>query len=85
VPPVSDASATLPLVTAVFAFIDVLPKISLRPETKAKIKRVREELDKELKKELEKDKEEVRPSCFFFPRISESDHWAGCVARPGPR
>ncbi|KAH8830927.1 hypothetical protein DL96DRAFT_1526278 [Flagelloscypha sp. PMI_526] len=58
-PGTSRSAVTLPLVTAVFNLIDALPKLALRPETKNKLKRAREDLLVQLKKDLEKDKEEV--------------------------
>jgi hypothetical protein len=62
-PPASDVGACISLVAAIFTFIDSLSKITLRPETKIKIKKAREELDKDLKKDLEKEKKgEVRKS-----------------------
>lgn len=57
-PPTSDAAVTLPLVKAVFAFIDSLNKLNLRPETKNKLRKTRDELDKELKDESEREKKE---------------------------
>jgi hypothetical protein len=45
-------------VTGLFPFIDSLNKVHLRPETKGKLRKVREELDKELKAEAEKGKKE---------------------------
>jgi len=58
VPPPSQVADTLPLITALFALVDILPKVSLRPETKAKIKKTREEVDKEIKEDSEKDKKD---------------------------
>ncbi|KII95175.1 hypothetical protein PLICRDRAFT_48143 [Plicaturopsis crispa FD-325 SS-3] len=60
-PPASAAHATVPLVGAIFAFIDALPKASssLRPETRTKLRKARDELDKELVEErLKEDREE---------------------------
>ncbi|KAA1466390.1 DUF1682-domain-containing protein [Dentipellis sp. KUC8613] len=56
--PPSKAADSVALVAAVFSFIDSLEKISLRPETKTKLKKAREEFSSELKEELEKDKRE---------------------------
>ncbi|TFY60890.1 hypothetical protein EVG20_g7256 [Dentipellis fragilis] len=56
--PPSKAADSVPLVTAIFSFIDSLEKINLRPETKTKLKKAREEFSTELKEELEKDKRE---------------------------
>jgi hypothetical protein len=66
VPPPSRAADTLPLVTALFALVDALPKVSLRPETKAKVKRTREEVDKEIKEDSEKDKKDEVGICLLL-------------------
>jgi len=58
VPPPSRAADTLSLVTALFALVDALPKVGLRPETKAKVKKTREEVDKEIKEDSEKEKKD---------------------------
>ncbi|KAF5322090.1 hypothetical protein D9619_000919 [Psilocybe cf. subviscida] len=57
-PSSSHASDTLGLVTAVFQLIDNLNKINLRPETKNKLKKIREEAEKDIKDESEKEKKE---------------------------
>ncbi|PPQ98519.1 hypothetical protein CVT24_004010 [Panaeolus cyanescens] len=57
-PSSSHVSATVPLVEAIFQLVDNLNKISLRPETKNKLKKTRDELDKTLKEESEKEKKE---------------------------
>ncbi|KAF8195868.1 hypothetical protein K438DRAFT_1826656 [Mycena galopus ATCC 62051] len=57
-PPPSHAVDTTELVAAMFPFVDSLSKIALRPETKTKLRKVREENDKEIKKEAEKDQKE---------------------------
>jgi hypothetical protein len=49
---------TVGLISAVFSFVDSLSQINLRPETKSKLKKVREELDKNLRAEAEKEKKE---------------------------
>jgi Protein of unknown function (DUF1682) len=60
-PPASHADVTFYLVSALFPFVDSLSKCHLRPETKAKIRKIREDLDKDLKDEAEREKkEEVR-------------------------
>ncbi len=58
----SNTAATVPLVKAIFALVDTLDaKLVLRPETKSKLRKVREDVDERMKKELEADKkEEVR-------------------------
>ena len=48
-----------PLITAVFDLIDQLSRVSLRPETKNKLRAARAEVAKELKKEEEERKAEV--------------------------
>ncbi|KAJ3566315.1 hypothetical protein NP233_g7087 [Leucocoprinus birnbaumii] len=58
VPPSSRPDDTIAFVTGLFPFIDSLSKVHLRPETKAKLRKVREELDKELKADSEKNKKE---------------------------
>ncbi|KAH6914894.1 hypothetical protein BKA70DRAFT_1257364 [Coprinopsis sp. MPI-PUGE-AT-0042] len=57
-PSPAHAADTVPLVNAVFQWIDNLTKISLRPETKSKLKKIREETDKVIKEDLERDKKE---------------------------
>ncbi|KNZ79823.1 Coiled-coil domain-containing protein 47 [Termitomyces sp. J132] len=46
------------LLAEIFSFIDSLNAINLRPETKTKLKKVREELDKSLKADAEREKKE---------------------------
>ncbi|KAG5343109.1 hypothetical protein C0989_000099 [Termitomyces sp. Mn162] len=46
------------LLAEIFPFIDSLNAINLRPETKTKLKKVREELDKSLKADAEREKKE---------------------------
>ncbi|KXN89572.1 Coiled-coil domain-containing protein 47 [Leucoagaricus sp. SymC.cos] len=58
VPPTSRVNDTIAFVTGLFPFIDSLNKVHVRPETKAKLRKVREELDKELKADAEKSKKE---------------------------
>jgi hypothetical protein len=58
VPPPAHAAVTAPLVSAVFTLVDCLAKVSLRPETRIKLKKTREDLDKNLKDEAESDKKE---------------------------
>ncbi|KZT24476.1 DUF1682-domain-containing protein [Neolentinus lepideus HHB14362 ss-1] len=59
-PPSSQAQATLPLVSATFKLIDNLDKAvaNLRPETKTKLRKVREDVEKELRLSEEKEKKE---------------------------
>jgi hypothetical protein len=58
-PPPSDAAATTAFVNAVFAFVDALSKLQLRPESRAKIAKKREEADKELAKEIKEREQEA--------------------------
>jgi len=68
----ANVADTLPLVTAIFQLVDNLNKISLRPETKTKLKRFREDIDKSIKEEAEKEaKEEVHSISIFFCYIFE--------------
>jgi len=58
-PPSSGQSAeTLPVVQAIFRFIDTVDKLPLRVETSRKLKRNRQEFEEELIKEIEKVKKE---------------------------
>ncbi|KAK7695823.1 hypothetical protein QCA50_000461 [Cerrena zonata] len=77
-PPSSESSLTLSLVTAVFQLIDVISaeggwgigkvptmgksgvglNSSLRPETRTKLKKAREDIEKQLKEESEREKKE---------------------------
>jgi len=52
------AGDTVALVSAMFSFIDSLPQVNLRPETKTKLKKTREDLDKNLKADSEREKKE---------------------------
>jgi len=47
-----------------FQLVDSLNQIHLRPETKNKLKRYREDMDKTIKEEAEKEKKEE--VCSFF-------------------
>ncbi|KAF6762130.1 hypothetical protein DFP72DRAFT_878065 [Ephemerocybe angulata] len=47
-----------PLLAAMFQFIDSLNKVNLRPETKTKLRKVREDTDKQIKEEKEKEAKE---------------------------
>ncbi|KAL1747225.1 hypothetical protein HDZ31DRAFT_32392 [Schizophyllum fasciatum] len=57
-PPPTSADVDIPLITAVFALIDQLSRVALRPETKNKLRAARAEVAKELKKEEEEKKAE---------------------------
>lgn len=47
-----------------FQLVDSLNKIHLRPETKNKLKKIREDIDKTIKEEAEKEKKEE--VCLFY-------------------
>lgn len=57
-PAASDAADTVSIVNAMFAFIDILPRVNLRPETKNKLRKVREDVDREIAEEAVKEKKE---------------------------
>ncbi|KAF4574585.1 hypothetical protein EYR40_005670 [Pleurotus pulmonarius] len=57
-PPPSSADVTVPFITSLFPFIDSLPKLSLRPDTKNKLKKIREDVDKALREEAGREKKE---------------------------
>ncbi|KAF9057560.1 hypothetical protein BJ165DRAFT_1537985 [Panaeolus papilionaceus] len=76
-PSSSHAADTVALVESMFQLIDNLNKISLRPETKNKLKRAREELDKTLKEEVEKEKkEEVQDAKLAAKRKAQEERLA---------
>lgn len=57
-PPPSNAADTVNFVKALFPFVDSLAKTNLRPETKTKLKRAREDVDKLIKEDNERDSKE---------------------------
>jgi len=57
-PPISRMGDTAALVTFMFNFIDSLTKLHMHPETRAKLKKSRDELDKELRVDSEREKKE---------------------------
>lgn len=57
-PPSSQASATVPFVASLFTLIDNLNKLNIRPETKSKLKKAREDADRAILKEAEEEKKE---------------------------
>jgi len=57
-PSPGHAEDTTALVAAIFPFIDSLSQLNLRPETKTKLRKVREDLDKDLKADSEREKKE---------------------------
>lgn len=58
VPSADKATETVPLVTAMFTFIEGLTKINLRPETRSKMKKLREDVDREIREEAVKERKE---------------------------
>ncbi|KAI0320822.1 hypothetical protein OF83DRAFT_1169001 [Amylostereum chailletii] len=80
-PPPSDAPATVPLVAAVFQMIDNLQKISLRPDTKIKIKKARDDFAKAAREEAEKEaKEEAADAKAAAKKKAEDERMAGLSA-----
>ncbi|PPQ72906.1 hypothetical protein CVT26_014569 [Gymnopilus dilepis] len=77
VPSSSNVADTAGLVSAMFQFIDSLNKLNLRPETKAKLKKNREEVDKKIKDEAEKEaKEEAQDAKLAAKRKAEEERIA---------
>ena len=77
-PPASAAARTLPLVTAVFALVDALDRVTLRPETKAKLRKVREDFARAQKEAAEKERrEEVSRDCVSWQRHERGLHSMG--------
>jgi len=58
VPPADKAAETVPLISAMFTFIEGLTKINLRPETRSKMKKLREDVDRAIREEAIKEKKE---------------------------
>lgn len=54
----SAAADTTELASAIFTLIDNFHRLNLRPETKSKLKKTRDELDHKLKLDAEKEKKE---------------------------
>lgn len=60
-PPASAASVAAPLIKACLALIDQLEapgRITLRPETRTKLRKTREEIDENIRREAEAEKRE---------------------------
>ncbi|VDC06275.1 unnamed protein product [Peniophora sp. CBMAI 1063] len=80
-PPPSEADATVSLVTAVFALVDSLDKLGLRPETKTKLRKAREEFISKLKEAREREaKEEAADARAAAKKKAEDDRVAGLSA-----
>jgi hypothetical protein len=77
VPPTSDVDVSTRLVSAVFGLIDALEKINLRPETKSKLKKTRENFSKSLKDEAEREaREEAADAKLTAKRRAEEERIA---------
>jgi len=57
-PPPGQAAVTVPLVQAVFGIVGDVERLSLRPETRTKLKRVRDDLEKDLQADAKREQEE---------------------------
>ena len=80
-PPPSDANATVSLVTAVFALVDSLDKLGLRPETKTKLRKAREDFAVKLKDAREREaREEAADARAAAKKKAEDERIAGLSA-----
>jgi len=80
-PPSSRAADSTQLVTAMFGLIDALEKINLRPETKTKIKKTRENFAKTVKDEAERDaREDAAGAKLAAKRRAEEERVASLSA-----
>lgn len=76
-PPLSHAAVSTQLVSALFGLIDALERINLRPETKSKIKKTRENLAKSLKDEAGREaREEAADAKLAAKRRAEEERIA---------
>ena len=76
-PPTDHVDISTPLVSAIFGLIDALEKINLRPETKTKIKKTRENFAKSLKDEAEREaREEAADAKLAAKRRAEEERIA---------
>ena len=76
-PPTSHVDISTRLVSAIFGLIDSLEKINLRPETKSKIKKTRENFAKTLKDEAEREaREEAADAKMAAKRRAEEERIA---------
>ncbi|KAI0307337.1 hypothetical protein B0F90DRAFT_1814101 [Multifurca ochricompacta] len=81
VPPPSHTAESAPLVSAVFGLIDALEKINLRPETKGKLKKTREDFSKTLKDDAEREaREEAADAKLAAKRRAEEERIASLSA-----
>ena len=80
-PPPSHAAVSTELVSALFGLIDGLEKINLRPETKSKIKKTRENFAKTLKDDAEREaREEAADAKLAAKRRAEEERIANLSA-----
>ncbi|KAH9179887.1 hypothetical protein EDB89DRAFT_1923771 [Lactarius sanguifluus] len=80
-PPPSHATDSVRLVSAVFDLIDVLEKVNLRPETKSKLKKTREDFSKTVKDEAEREaREEAADAKLAAKRRAEEERIANLSA-----
>ena len=80
-PSPSHAADSIPLVSAVFDLIDALEKVNLRPETKSKLKKTREDFFKTLKDEAEREaREEAADAKLAAKRRAEEERIASLSA-----
>jgi hypothetical protein len=80
-PPSSHAADSVPLVSAVFDLIDALEKVNLRPETKSKLKKTREDFSKTVKDEAEREaREEAADAKLAAKRRAEEERVASLSA-----
>ncbi|KAH9999336.1 DUF1682-domain-containing protein [Russula vinacea] len=81
VPPPSSVDTSTRLVSALFGLIDALEKVNLRPETKSKIKKTRENFAKSLKDETEREaREEAAEAKLAAKRRAEEERIANLSA-----
>jgi hypothetical protein len=93
VPPPSAASTVIPLVQGVFQFVDLISGFvpggksvlsTLRPETRTKLRKRREELDAELQADAERDAKEqeaeARENALAAKRQAEKERIAALPA-----
>jgi predicted nucleotidyltransferase len=77
VPPLSRIDISTNLFSAMFGLIDALEKVNLRPETKSKIKKMRETFAKSLKDESEREaREEAAEAKLVAKRRAEEERIA---------
>ena len=71
----------MPLVAAVFDLIDVLERVNLRPETKSKLRKTREDFSKTVKDETEREaREEAADAKLTAKRRAEEERIASLSA-----